>query len=138
MCHLILGGLGIGFSVVAIMGGFFTDALLGPVEIVANTPSAYAELRAVYGGGFAGLAFCCFYALRVPSHRVFVLGLFTLMFGLFSIARAGSALVDGAANAHGSLMHGVENLCFILLLWQWWVARAAQGQDEDPTVEPEP
>jgi len=121
--RIMLAGLTLIFSVVAVMGGFFTDQLIGPVEIIAQTPSAYAELRAVYAGGFAGLAFCCLYALRHPDHQRFVFALLSIMLGIFSIARAGSAMVDGPSNAYSSVMHLLESLGFLVVFWQWWRCR---------------
>ena len=48
--------LAVVFAAFGIEGLFLTDLLLEPVELTLTSPSAYADVRAVYGGCFLALA----------------------------------------------------------------------------------
>ena len=131
LSNVVLVGMTLAFCVLAIMGLFWLDELMGPVEVIGNTPSARAELRAIYGGGFGGLAFASFTAFRQPRYRRFVFALLAIMFALFSGARALSIILDGPSNPHSVMLHALEGASFIVAFICWRQA----GEPEDPPQE---
>ena len=107
------------FWITAFLFATVPDLVLADVEITLDTPSAFAEVRAAYGGSFLGYGLLCFHAARRPTLRGPCLGLCTLVLGAFAALRLLSFLVDGAPNPHSMFMHGLESLGFLISLSVW-------------------
>jgi hypothetical protein len=115
-----LGLMCLAFWTVSLLFAFVPNVVLADVEMELTTPSAFAEVRAAYGGGFLGYGFLCFSALRRPELRVFCLGICTLALGGFAGLRLASFFIDGPPNPHSMMMQGLETLGFLVsaAIWQ--------------------
>jgi len=119
--------LAVVFAAFGIEGLFLTDLLLEPVELTLTSPSAYADVRAVYGGCFLALALLFVQGARKSHIRPTALMVSTLLLGVFVGARALSWVIDGPSNGFSQLMHGLEAVGFVLSGWLW---RRSVGSSE--------
>ena len=110
---------------VALLFALVPHLMLADVEIALETPSAFAEVRAAYGGSFLGYGLFCFHASRRPALRGFCLGLCTIVLGAFAGLRLFSLFLDGTLNGHSMFMHGLETLGFLIALAVWLRFRKA-------------
>ena len=102
------------FTIVSLQGFFLPVPLLEPVEIVLETASGLAEVRAAYGGAFAALAFLMFLGARNEAHALLALQVVTIVLGGCTLGRALSFVLDGKPNSFSILMHGVEAFGFLV------------------------
>ncbi len=112
----LLGGI---FLIVSGLCLAAPTLLLGDMEVGLETPTALAEIRAAYGGSFAGLAALFFLGAQHRAYRSVALGIGTLVLGVFTAARALSLVIDGTPSTLAFANHAAEGVGFLLVLWLW-------------------
>ena len=101
------------------------QTLLGSVELVITTPSAFAELRAAYFGCFVGLAALFLAGARRAECRQLAVGVAALVLCGFVVGRFLSLVVDGPPNAFSTAMHALEGAGGLIGAMLWWRGRSA-------------
>ena len=111
------------FGVLSVVGLVAPEVLLASVELPIPSPSAGAELRAVYFGGFLGFATIFGQGARDPALTPLATRTAALLLGCFSAARLLSLVLDGSPNAFSTAMHMLETGGFLMALSLWWRGR---------------
>ncbi len=112
----LIGGV---FVVVSALAITAPTMLAGGMEISLDTPSALAEIRAGYGGLFAGLAALFLMGAAHARHRSLALGVAALVLGIFASARVLSLVLDGTPNTVAFANQSAETIGFVLAFALW-------------------
>jgi hypothetical protein len=107
------------FGAVSLLCLLDPTLLLGNMEIGLETATALAEVRAGYGGTFAGLAVLFAVGAQRVNYRSLALGVASIVLGTFTLGRLLSLATDGVPSTLACANHAVEAVGFALALWLW-------------------
>jgi hypothetical protein len=107
------------FGAVSLLCLLDPTLLLGNMEIGLETATALAEVRAGYGGTFAGLAVLFAVGAQRVNYRSLALGVASIVLGTFTLGRLLSLATDGVPSTLAFANHAVEAVGFALALWLW-------------------
>jgi hypothetical protein len=128
---LALAGLSfIGFGVAFVVS---PAEMAGVVGLVAETPSALTEVRAMYGGLEIALGMVLLTLLRGATAQVIGLRVAAFAFGGLALGRLTGLVVDGFWQPFTWLLMAVEILSASLCVW---ALRAAQAARVDASARP--
>jgi hypothetical protein len=86
--------------------------------VVANSPTASTEIRAMYGGLQAGIGALCAFALMRPRFQLSALVALSFLTGGLALTRACGLIFDGSSSGytHGALIFEIINTCVAVML----------------------
>ncbi len=112
----ILGGA---FLLVAALCLVDPRWVLADMEVVLDTATALAEIRAAYGGALGGLGVLFIWGAAQAIHRRLALGVAAIVLGGFTVGRLLSLLLDGIPSHYALACLVAEGGGSLVFLWLW-------------------